>query len=148
MRAVKKALPKKDHTAKDAKKTKQKKSGKQKAGAGSKPRYSYPDEALRKKKSPAPMQPEEGTPQGEAAPPPPRVPEPFPVDANKFGAQLGISPKTLSRIAGRFQRNQALGGQEGFSRFMGAKLREFNGKHGLDSAYYDRLYESLLQMAA
>lgn len=145
-KTTRKALPKKEKKD-EPKKAKQGGASQKKTGKGSKPRYSYPQEAFGKKKEPAPMEAPEQAGQGDIPPPPPRVPEPLPVDPRKLAAQLGLSVDTLADAASRFADKKIPGGKDGFVRFMCAKLREMNEKHGLDQSYYDRAYEALLQLS-
>lgn len=147
MTKIRKALPKNPPHEEKAKKTKPKTASKKETGKGTKPRYSYPQEAFGKKKDAPAMEPAEGTDQGQIPPPPPRVPEPLPVNPAKFAAQTGLSLETWIEVAERFRDSKHLDGQEGFCRFLGAKLREMNEKHGLDQSYFGRLYDALLTMA-
>lgn len=121
-----KALPKKANDG-EVKKTPTKKASKKQVGAGGKPRYTYPNEKKGAAKPGANRQ----------------VPlvvvnhdDSKHADPNELANQLGVSVRTLRRIAKKL-------GREEFSRFMRSRLKRFAAKHRVDPDYWGTLYGQL-----
>jgi hypothetical protein len=132
------------------------KASKQQVGENGRTRYSYPGEAEKKRldravnpkapnaepNAPNDVNPEEGQPPVQdpiqAAKPSEKSVEP-----EELANALEVSVHTLRGIAKRFQDKPALGGKEGFQKFMATHLKEFIAKHKLDADYFSLLYDNL-----